>query len=165
MKPSFVKPLSDVAAIVKAKVAEEQRKAAAAAEAKQVISRLKSPEDFTSYAKSRGFKVENAKVTATMTNIPGVGSNAEFRAAAFRLDDKTPFGLSVQGDQSHLLRYKKRSMQNPEKMIDRKIAISQELTQDWQNYFLDSELKQLRKDLRVKILIPEMLRADVGTGS
>jgi len=165
VKAAYTRPFADVAPLVKTKVAEEQRKAAAAAEAKQVIARLKTPEDFTSYAKSRGLKIENAKITAVMQNIPGVGANREFQHTAFRLTEQSPYGLSVQGEQSHLLRYRKRTAINAEKAEERKQRITQELQQDWQNYFLDAQLKRLRADLKVKILIPELLTAQAGLGS
>lgn len=165
VKAAYTRPFAEVTPLVKAKVADEQRKAAAAAEAKQVIARLKAPEDFASYAKSRGLKIENVKVTAVMQNIPGVGTNHEFGRAAFQLTEHAPFGLSVQGERSHLLRYRKRTLLNPEKAEERKLRIAQELEQDWQNYFLDAELKQLRNELKVKILIPDLLSAQTGSGA
>jgi peptidyl-prolyl cis-trans isomerase D len=161
-KPAYTRPLAEVVAAVKARVADEQRKAAAAAEAKQVLARLKSAEDFGAYAKSRGLKIQNAKVAAAMQTIPGVGSNREFQHAAFRLTEQAPFGLSVQGDQAHLLHFRKRTVLEPEKAAERRQRIAQELVQDWQNYFLDAELKRLRNELKVKILIPELLTASAG---
>ncbi len=165
VKAAYTRPFAEVAPLVKAKVADEQRKAAAAAEAKQVISRLKAAEDFAAYAKSRGLKIENAKITAVMQNIPGVGANRGFQRAAFQLTEQAPFGLSVQGEQSHLLRYRKRTLIDPAKAEERKQRIAQELQQDWQNYFLDAELKRLRNDLKVKILIPDLLSAQAGSGA
>lgn len=162
VKPAYTRPLAEVAATVKAHVADEQRKAAAAGEARQVLARLKSAEDFSAYAKSRGLKIENAKVTAVMQTIPGVGTNREFQHAAFGLGAQAPFGLSVQGDRAHLLHFRKRVLLDPDKAAERKQRIAQELEQDWQNYFLDAELKRLRSELKVKILIPELLTASAG---
>jgi hypothetical protein len=162
VKTAYTRPLTEVAAAVKTRVADEQRKAAAAAEAKQVLTRLKSAEDFSAYAKSRGLKIQNAKVTAVMQTIPGVGTDREFQHAAFRLTEQAAFGLSIQGDKVHLLHFRKRTLLDPDKAAERKQRIAQELEQDWQNYFLDAELKRLRGELKVRILIPELLTAAAG---
>jgi len=165
VKAAFTRPLEQVAVLVRAKVAEAQRSAAARAEAKQVAARLKSAEDFTAYAKSRGLKIDNADVTAATQTIPGVGANPEFRRAAFRLTEGAPFGLSVQEAKAHLLHFKKRHVLQPEKAAERKGVIAQDLEQDWRNYFLDAERARLRSEQKVKILIPELLSAPASAGA
>jgi peptidyl-prolyl cis-trans isomerase D len=164
-KAALTRPFDEVEPLVRAKVAESQRRAAAIAEAKQVISRLKTGDDFSAYAKSRGLKIEKAQVTAVMPSIPGVGTNREFQRAAFRLTDQAPYGLSIQEDKAHLLRYKKRVTLNVDKSADRKLAITRDLEQDWRNYFLETELKRLRAEQKVKILIPEILTAPSSAGA
>jgi peptidyl-prolyl cis-trans isomerase D len=158
VKGAFTRPFDEVAANVRAKVADAQRGAAALAEAKQEIGRLKTAEDFTAYAKRRGFKIEKADVTAGQ-QAPGAGTNREFQHAAFRLTAQAPFGLSVQDNKAHLLHFKKRHELHPEKAAERKAAIAKELEQDWRSYFLDAERTRLRSEQKVKILIPALLSA------
>lgn len=163
-KPAATRPFDEVASTVRARVAEAQRSAAALAEAKQVIARLKSAGDFSAYARSRGLKIEKADVTANMQTIAGIGTNREFQHAAFRLTDQAPFGLSVQDVKAHLLHFKRRHPLHPERAAERKQAIAKDLEQDWRGYFLDAELKRLRSRDKVKILIPELLSAPSSTG-
>lgn len=164
VKPAVTRPFDEVASTVRAKVAEAQRGAAALAEAKQVIARLKSASDFNAYARSRGFKIEKADVTANMQTIAGIGADREFQHAAFRLTDQAPFGLSVQDGKAHLLRFKRRHELHPEQAEDRKQAIAKDLEQGWHGYFLEAELKRLRSRDKVKILMPEILSAPSPAG-
>ncbi|HEX7928582.1 MAG TPA: SurA N-terminal domain-containing protein [bacterium] len=157
VKDAFTKPLADVRAQVEAKVAENQRRDAALAEAKAAFPKLKGPNDLASYAKTEALPVKTVSVTAMNSNIAGIGANREFQQAAFRLTAAQPYALSIRNNQVHLLHLKRRYFPKPEQEKDTKARLAQQMEQEWKQYFLTTALQQLREKTGVKILIPELL--------
>ncbi len=157
VKDAFTKPFEQVQPQVAARVAQEQRRAAALAEAKAEYAKLKTAADFAAYAKRRGLKTAGATFTVVDSTVPGLGANREFQRAAFHLSAQTPVGISITGNQAWLLRFKRRLTSHPAQEARRKEEIAQQLQRDGEQYFIATELAQLRDRAQVKILIPELL--------
>jgi peptidyl-prolyl cis-trans isomerase D len=164
-KEAFTRPLADVRAQVETRVAEEQRREAALAEAKTAFPALKAPEDLAAYAKKRGFALKTGSVAASSTNIPGVGPNREFQQAAFRLTKQQPFALSILGNQVHLLHLKRRYFPKPGEEKQKKSEIAGQLEQEWRQFYLGAALQRLREKYPVKVLIPELLSTPAPAAS
>jgi ATP-dependent Lon protease len=156
-KEAFTKPLADVRTQVEAKVAEAQRREAALAEAKAAFPKLKATNDLANYAKAEGLATKTASVTATNSNITGIGANREFQQAAFRLTPAQPYALSIRNNQVHLMHLKRRYFPKPEQEKETKARLTQQMEQEWKQYFLTTALQQLREKTGVKVLIPELL--------
>ena len=156
-KEASIRSLAEVRPLVAAKVAEEQRREAATAEAKAAFARLKAAGDLAAYGKGKGFALKTTSVTSSEPNLPGLGVNREFQQAALRLSAANPFAISIRGNQIHLLHLKRRYFPKPEQEQELKQKIAAQLERQWVQYFVEAELQRLRTRYKVEILRPEVL--------
>jgi peptidyl-prolyl cis-trans isomerase D len=158
-KEPFVKPFDSVQKEVAALTAAEQRREAALSEAKAVYPKLKTAADFVAFARRSGEPIQTVSFTATDPSIEGLGVNHDFQQAAFRLNDKSPFALSIKDNQAYLLRFKRRFFPEPDKAAEIKQQIAARMENTLQQYVLDSEIARLRSQVQIKVEAPEYLMA------
>ena len=98
-------------------------------------------------------KTETSALTANTKFLPGVGNNIEFRRVSFHLNQYQLFGLSLNGNRTDLLNFKKRTLAL-ENADEQKDKVRAQLRQNLQQALLSKELKRLRDSASIEVINP-----------
>ena len=97
-----------------------------------------------------GLTVETIELTPNSQFIPKIGNNREFLKVGLKLNNSEKFGLSISGEKSHLIQFKKREIQD-KNVVHLKEKIRSELLQILQQAVFSKELKRLRDSAEIEI--------------
>ena len=121
--------------------------------AKKTLTQVRDGEDFESLAQKQGLSTEIMEFTVNTRFLPLLGDNLEFRKVGLHLNEKEPFGLSVNEKRADLIRFRKRTYAdgNPE---EQKENVRTQLLQNLQQSLLSKELKRLRESAEIEVINP-----------
>lgn len=154
---AVTKPLAEVRSAVVGKVRDEKSIEAALAAAKSGLKSITTDAAFTEFARKHGLSTQKVEFSATERSIPNIGANRDFQRRAFRLDKSQRFGLSIQERKAYLLRFKERFMPQGKDAEKFKAEIAKKIERDWSQYFISNEIERLKAQIRVELLIPELV--------
>ena len=103
-----------------------------------------------SLSNKHGLTVETIEQTPNSQFIPKIGNNREFLKVGLKLNNSEKFGLSISGENSHLIQFKKREIQD-KNVVHLKEKIRSELLQILQQAVFSKELKRLRDSAEIEI--------------
>lgn len=154
---AVTKTLTVVRSAVVGKVRDEKSIEAALAAAKSGLKSITTDAAFTEFARKHGLSTQKVEFSATERSIPTLGANRDFQRRAFRLDKSQRFGLSIQERKAYLLRFNERFMPQGKDAEKFKAKIAQKIEQEWGEYFISNEIERLKAQIRVELLIPELV--------
>ena len=85
--------------------------------------------------------------------LPLLGYNSEFRKVGMHLNEKVPFGLSVNEKRADLIRFRKRTFADGN-LEEQKENVRIQLLQNLQQALLRKELKRLRESAEIEVINP-----------
>ena len=131
----------------------EKAKTIAVQKAKEYIAILRDNDNMEDFIKKTGLKTESIKFTAKTIFIPGIGKNEEFRKVSLNLNENQKFGLSLNNNLAHIIKFKKRTL-NKENESEQKREVKSKLLQDMQQALLIKEINRLRNSASIEIINP-----------
>ena len=121
--------------------------------AKKTLTQVRDGEDFESLAQKQGLSTEIMEFTVNTRFLPLIGDNLEFRKVGLHLNEKEPFGLSVNEKRADLIRFRKRSFADGN-LEEQKENVRTQLLQNLQQALLSKELKRLRESAEIEVINP-----------
>ena len=118
--------------------------------AKKYFTKLEEGALLEELSNKHGLTVETIELTPNSKFIPKIGNNREFLKVGLKLNNSEKFGLSISGDDSHLIQFKKRKIQD-KNVVQLKEKIRSELLQILQQAVFSKELKRLRDSAEIEI--------------
>lgn len=156
-KNAYLKPLQTVRSQVVEILRKKSRRQAALSKAKSTVKSLKGSPGFTAFARKNGFPINTVSFTVVDTSIEGLGVNPDFLRSAFKLTAEKPFALNIKDGQAYLMRFKRRFFKEPERKAEIKKEIRRQLEDSYRKYVLETEIRRLRSNAKINLLIPELV--------
>ena len=152
-KEPVVRTFEDAESDVENAVRLEKAEVLSLEAAKKTLTQVRGGEDFESLAQKQGLSTEIMEFTVNTRFLPLLGDNSEFRKVGLHLNEKEPFGLSVNEKRADLIRFRKRTYAdgNPE---EQKENVRTQLLQNLQQALLSKELKRLRESAEIEVINP-----------
>ena len=152
-KEPVVRTFEDAESDVENAVRLEKAEVLSLEAAKKTLTQVRGGEDFESLAQKQGLSTEIMEFTVNTRFLPLLGDNSEFRKVGLHLNEKEPFGLSVNEKRADLIRFRKRTFAdgNPE---EQKENVRTQLLQNLQQALLSKELKRLRESAEIEVINP-----------
>jgi len=152
-KGPVVRTFEDAESDVEKAVRLEKAEVLSLEAAKKTLIKVREGEDFESQAQKHGLSTEIMEFTVNTRFLPLLGDNSKFRKVGLHLNEKEPFGLSVNEKRADLIRFRKRSFAdgNPE---EQKENVRTQLLQNLQQALLNKELKRLRESAKIEVINP-----------
>ena len=121
--------------------------------AKNYFTKVQNNSDISKLTKMHGLKTESIIFTAKTIFLPKIGENKEFRKVSLNLNENHKFGLSLNQNTAHLIKFKKRSL-NEEEESNLKNKVKSQILQNIQQSLLTKELKRLKNSASIEIINP-----------
>ena len=152
-KEPLVRTFEDAELDVENVVRLEKAESISLEAAKKTLTQVRGGEDLESLAQKQGLSTEIMEFTVNTRFLPLLGDNSEFRKVGLHLNEKEPFGLSVNEKRADLIRFRKRTFAdgNPE---EQKENVRTQLLQNLQQALLSKELKRLRESAEIEVINP-----------
>ena len=131
----------------------EKAKALSLEAAKKTLTQVRGGEDFEILAQKQGLSTEIMEFTVNTRFLPLLGNNSEFRKVGLHLNEKEPFGLSVNEKRADLIRFRKRTFADGNRE-EQKENVRTQLLQNLQQALLSKELKRLREAAVIDVINP-----------
>ncbi|MBF0238722.1 MAG: SurA N-terminal domain-containing protein [SAR324 cluster bacterium] len=162
LKEPEIRPLAEVKVAVEEKIRNAKAEQQAWDKAQESLTQLREGTSLEDIAQRYSFKIESVSLNIKSNNLPGVGSNTEFKKTAFDLSQASPYGLSRNTQkQMHLLRFKQRQLEAGDATA-KKLELRQRLFESSQNSIVEKRIQQLRESATIKILNPLFNQAAQG---
>jgi len=121
--------------------------------AKKSLTQVRGGEDFESLAQKQGLSTEIMVFTVNTRFLPLLGDNSEFRKVGMHLNEKEPFGLSINEKRADLIRFRKRTFADGNRE-EQKENVRTQLLQNLKQALLSKELKRLRESAEIEVINP-----------
>ena len=156
-KDAYLKPLKTVRAQVVEILRKKHRREAALSKAKATVKSLKNAAAFIAFGGKFGFAKKTVSFTVVDRSIEGLGVNPDFLRSAFKLTPEKSFALNIKDGQAYLMRFKRRFFKEPKREAEIKKNIRRQLEVTYRRFVIDSEIKRLRSQAKINVLIPELV--------
>ena len=152
-KKPTTRPFEDAKEDVETAVRLEKAKSLALEAAKTTLMQVQGGAAMESLAENQGLKMQTLEFTANTRFLPNMGDNTEFRKVGLHLNQNQRFGLSLNGNRTDLIHFKKRTL-DAEEAAKQKDKVRAQLHQTLQKALLSKELKRLRDSASIEIINP-----------
>jgi len=152
-KEPVVRTFEDAESDVGNAVRLEKAKSLSLEAAKKTLTQVRGGEDLESLAQKLGLSTEIMEFTVNTRFLPLLGNNSEFRKVGLHLNEKEPFGLSLNEKRVDLIRFRKRTFAEGNHE-EQKENVRTQLLENLQQSLLSKELKRLRESAEIEIINP-----------
>jgi len=121
--------------------------------AKNYFSKVQNGNDLEKLIKKHGLKIESTKFSSKTIFLPEIGENIEFRKVSLNLNEDQKFGLSLNKNTAHLIKFKKRTLDKND-VANLKNKVKSQLLQNIQQALYIKELERLRNSASIEIINP-----------